>query len=157
MEQNRPKILHIVSHDRHTEMSPAMDLDYDLREVPNPPKALRRVHTGLSSGLREHLLDNPRFRALLDRAESEIRAAMGRAASAREELDSDQREQQQEPIVLRVGCMCGSGHHRSVAFAELLAEAEWPEDWTVELMHRDLTRSVKQQKARARRKRAASR
>ena len=53
-------------------------------------------------------------------------------------------------MVLRVGCLCVSGHHRSVAFAELLAKVEWPTSWRVEVQHRNLTDAVKDKKERLR-------
>lgn len=55
-----------------------------------------------------------------------------------------------KPPLLRVGCFCGSGHHRSVAFAEALAKERWPEGWNVKVVHRDLTEQVKRMKAKKR-------
>lgn len=44
--------------------------------------------------------------------------------------------------VLRISSFCVAGHHRSVAFAEELAELRWPEGWQVRVYHRDLGRDV---------------
>ena len=46
--------------------------------------------------------------------------------------------------------MCGSGHHRSVAFAEELRRRDWPGEWKVEVSHRDVTSEVFLEKSIAR-------
>jgi hypothetical protein len=51
-----------------------------------------------------------------------------------------------EVATVRVGCLCGSGHHRSVAFAEKLGEVKWPVEWEVRVEHRDLTEGVRELK-----------
>lgn len=171
--QTASNVLQIVSHDTKSELSPPMDFDYDLRTVPNPPREIRKKHTGVSRQLCEQLLEQPRFRATLEQAEADIRTETARRASLGS-IDSEEEQRKQggggdeddeeddddddangSPAVLRVGSMCGSGHHRSVAFAELLARKEWPEDWKVELSHRDLTEDVKKHKAKARRRASA--
>lgn len=166
--QTASNVLQIVSHDTKSELSPPMDFDYDLRTVPNPPREIRKKHTGVSRRLCEQLLEQPRFRATLEQAEADIRTETARRASLGS-IDSEGEQRKQggggddddddangsPPAVLRVGSMCGSGHHRSVAFAELLARKEWPEDWKVELSHRDLTEDVKKHKAKARRRASA--
>ncbi|KAI4860280.1 hypothetical protein F4820DRAFT_465904 [Hypoxylon rubiginosum] len=124
---------------RHAALSPARNLHYDLRCVPNPPGETR------ARKIRDSLLREPRYRELLEAAEADIRGAM--RAVAREEARGG------EDIALRVGCLCGSGHDRSVAFSEQLAMVEWPGDWQLELRHCDLTPGVKRQKAWERRKR----
>ncbi|KAI0157921.1 hypothetical protein GGR52DRAFT_576890 [Hypoxylon sp. FL1284] len=148
------KTLRIVSHDRHAPLFPAPDLHYDLRRVRNPAPATRDTRTGHSAAVRDELLREPRFRALLRAAEEDIRRAMRR-------LDGDdgsssggsRRGNRGGGAMLRVGCLCGSGHHRSVAFAEQLAAIDWPEDWGLEVVHRDLTPDVERQKEKARKKR----
>jgi RNase adaptor protein for sRNA GlmZ degradation len=35
-------------------------------------------------------------------------------------------------------CFCALGKHRSVAFVEELARKQWPDDWDVEIHHRDV-------------------
>lgn len=40
--------------------------------------------------------------------------------------------------VLRVGCNCALGHHRSVAFVCELAARPWPKSWEIKVVHRDL-------------------
>lgn len=120
-------------------------------------------------------MEDPRFRATLDRAESEIREAMASsrrvsvasstssAASSsgtpagpdtgdgRQVADADAREVNDDgDDVLRVGCMCGSGHHRSVAFAGVQEKQEWPDGWHVELEPRQLTAEVSGRKTEVR-------
>ncbi|KAI6084723.1 hypothetical protein F4821DRAFT_242182 [Hypoxylon rubiginosum] len=89
-------------------------------------------------------MQEPRYCALLEAAEADIRGAMKTVAGKEDRGDED--------ITLRVGCLCGSGHHRSVAFSEQLAMVEWPRDWQLELTHRDVTLDVKRRKAIERRK-----
>lgn len=42
---------------------------------------------------------------------------------------------------LIVGCFCELGKHRSVAFVEELARKPWPNEWDVEICHRDVEQS----------------
>ncbi|KAI8959041.1 hypothetical protein F5Y11DRAFT_350890 [Daldinia sp. FL1419] len=132
-------MLYITSHDQDTILSPPPDLLFDLRSVPNPPKAMRETHTGQSHQVHDSLMQEPTFRELLERAKTEIHGAM----QAAEEMQEDE-------TAVRVGCLCGSGHHRSVAFSEQLAQMEWPDGWAVALTHRDLTPEVKRVKERER-------
>ncbi|KAF2792716.1 hypothetical protein K505DRAFT_278307 [Melanomma pulvis-pyrius CBS 109.77] len=178
MATPRQPVLILYSHGRNPPLHPSPDLKYDLRNMPNPPKALRDVSDGQSKRLREHLLSTPKFTEKLNEAEREIRSAMeGKVAEngerhLREEivvqthcssevqtsraessiangeveieenlddLDEDQCISSSVPsILLRVGCNCALGHHRSVAFVCELAARSWPKDWLVEVVHRDL-------------------
>jgi hypothetical protein len=52
-----------------------------------------------------------------------------------EELDDEERP------TLRVGVFCVRGRHRSVALVEELGQREWPKEWEVRVVHRDLGRS----------------
>ncbi|OTB01746.1 hypothetical protein M426DRAFT_14203 [Hypoxylon sp. CI-4A] len=145
-QRDSPKVkktLSIISHDRHSALEPPPDLRYDLRCVPNPPMKVRETQTGLSGEVREGLLQEPRFCHLLEKADNEIRGAMKVA---------DEKAGEYDEMVVRVGCLCGSGHHRSVAFAEKLAQMDLPEDWSLELNHRDLTPEVIERKSREREK-----
>ncbi|OIW33971.1 hypothetical protein CONLIGDRAFT_203175 [Coniochaeta ligniaria NRRL 30616] len=67
-------LLLIVSHARTSPLRPSPDLKYDVRSVSNPPKQIRDKHTGLDKRLREHMLSHGDFVALLDRAETEVKA-----------------------------------------------------------------------------------
>ncbi|KAI1370401.1 hypothetical protein F4677DRAFT_457885 [Hypoxylon crocopeplum] len=139
----RKKTLCIFSHDSNSTLSPPPDLQYDLRCVPSPPELVCEMYTGQSSEVREGLLHESRFCELLEQAKAEIQGAM--EAAGEEEEEGKSRE-----AVVRVSCLCGSGHHRSVAFSEQLAQMEWPEDWELELRHHDLILQVKEQKERER-------
>ncbi|KAI1391595.1 uncharacterized protein F4822DRAFT_442540 [Hypoxylon trugodes] len=140
------KTLYITSHDRHTPLSPPPNLQYDLRFIPNPPLSLRETHTGHSRHIRDGLSCEPRFREILNQAQSDIRGAVETAEKRRDGKEG-------KDISIRVGCLCGSGHHRSVAFSEQLAQMEWPKGWKLELTHRDLVPEVKKEKARERKRR----
>lgn len=122
--------LRIISHNHHVPDNPTPDLEYDVRQVPNPPREIRAVSTGLDWHVQESLLENDRYQDIISKAESDIRENMGRKLEAAEG-DGE--------VCLCVGCMCGSGHHRSVAPAEELGRREWPEAWNVEVDNRDIT------------------
>lgn len=164
----RPTLI-LYSHGRTPPLNPPPDLKYDLRSIPNPPKNARDAHDGRSKRLREHLLGELKFVQKLDEVESEILEVMtARIAETVEKLenDRDRRDDREEsrgngeeeghkPLedeeededehdpteaVLRVGCNCALGHHRSVAFVEELARRKWPRNWSVQLIHRDIDR-----------------
>ena len=71
-----PPLLIFYSHGRTPPLHPPADLKYDLRSLPNPPKALRDVSDGRSKRLRDHLLSEPKFREKLHDVEREVREAM---------------------------------------------------------------------------------
>ncbi|KAH7131969.1 hypothetical protein B0J11DRAFT_520449 [Dendryphion nanum] len=167
-------LLILYSHARTPPLNPAPDLKYDLRNIPNPPKALRAVSDGRSKRLREHLLSEEKFVERLEIVEGEVRAAMegrieefgGGEEEQEEELRvgregkeenrdeqghsdvlpneienlSESDEDERERPILRVGCNCALGHHRSVAFVCELAARAWPKTWEVRVLHRDLDR-----------------
>jgi hypothetical protein len=58
--------------------------------------------------------------------------------------DPEKSEEPQTPVkppkVLRVGVCCELGRHRSVAFVEELAKRQWPAEWAVEVVHRDVAK-----------------
>jgi hypothetical protein len=80
------------------------------------------------------------FSDIVTRAEDDIRRLM--------EVKDVRAGRQGQTAIVRVGCLCGSGHHRSVAFAEQLGKVKWSEDdgWEVRIVHRDLTEGVKEMK-----------
>lgn len=43
-----------------------------------------------------------------------------------------------QSLRLTAACFCEQGRHRSVAFVEELARKEWPDEWDVEIRHRDV-------------------
>lgn len=139
----RQPTLRIISHNRFEKPEP--DLVYDVRQVPNPPRDARTLHTGLSRNVQEDLRGDERYRDMVDMAESQIREEMGRRIERAEAGGGGS-----GPSVLSVGCMCGSGHHRSVAMAEELRRREWPENWRVEVSHCDVTAEVRDRKSMTR-------
>jgi hypothetical protein len=70
---SRSVLLVLTSHAHSPPLRPAPHLKYDLRTVPNPPKAIRDAYTGVSKRLRDHMLDHDIFVESLERAEAEIR------------------------------------------------------------------------------------
>ncbi|KAJ5065138.1 hypothetical protein J3E74DRAFT_169891, partial [Bipolaris maydis] len=138
-EPKRP-VLEITSYDRFTPPSPTPDLEYDCRITNNPSEELRKTCTGLDAILQEELMSRSSFSNMVTRAESDIRRLM--------ELEDVRALRTGETAIVRVGCLCGSGHHRSVAFAEKLGQVQWCEQgkWEVRVSHRNLTSGVEQMK-----------
>jgi RNase adaptor protein for sRNA GlmZ degradation len=138
-QQQRP-ILEITSYDRFTPPSPKPDLEYDCRMTQNPSRQTRKTCTGLDPTLQDELMCRDSFNDILSRAEDEIRRLM--------EVKDVRASREGETAIVRVGCLCGSGHHRSVAFAEQLGKVQWSEndEWEVRVVHRDLTKGVEEMK-----------
>jgi hypothetical protein len=82
------------------------------------------------------------FRVLLERAEAEILQTINAFGSLEKPsgggTDVGVADNELDGHVLRVGCCCARGRHRSVAFVEELARRQWPKDWDVQVEHRDL-------------------
>lgn len=76
MESNRAVQVEIWSHARYPPLSTPAHLAFDLRTATNPPKAMRDKYDGRAKRLREHLLHDSAFVALIDTAAREIAAAM---------------------------------------------------------------------------------
>ncbi|EME81995.1 uncharacterized protein MYCFIDRAFT_77692 [Pseudocercospora fijiensis CIRAD86] len=66
----------IVSHARNPPLNPPGDLRYDLRSIPNPPKHIRDAYNGTSKRLREWMLAEPAFVALVEKAARDIEESM---------------------------------------------------------------------------------
>lgn len=133
-------ILEITSYDRFTPPSPTPDVEYDCRVTHNPSAQVRKTCTGLDAMLQEELMSRSSFSDLVSRAEGDIRRLM--------EVKDVRASREGERAIVRVGCLCGSGHHRSVAFAERLGKVRWCEqgEWEVRVKHRDLTVGVEEMK-----------
>lgn len=139
--QQRPKhqpTLQITSYNRFTPPDPKPDFEYDCRLTKNPARQARRTHTGLDSSVQDELMSRAEFHDLIDRAEGDIRKLM--------EVKEARAKGEDDAAVVTVGCLCGSGIHRSVAFAEQLGKIEWPGEWAVRIVHRDLTDGVREDK-----------
>lgn len=137
-ESNGATILIVSYGSGPNPIFPPVDLEYDIRTTPTPPRNICHLHTGLSEDLQDAFRQKKAFSDNLGRAESEIRDAM------------QERKLRGQVMVLRVGCLCVSGHHRSVAFAEILAKTKWPTNWRVEVQHRNLTQADKDRKEKLR-------
>jgi RNase adaptor protein for sRNA GlmZ degradation len=137
-QQQRRPLLEITSYNRFTPPSPKPDLQYDCRMTQNPSQHARKTCTGLDPSLQDELMRRASFSDMYSRAEDEIRRLM--------EVNDVRAARKGEIAVVRVGCLCGSGHHRSVAFAEKLREVKWPKEWDVRVEHRDLTEGVQELK-----------
>lgn len=59
-------------------------------------------------------------------------------ASESGEIEPEETESESESRLLRIGCFCERGRHRSVAFAEELGRMAWPRAWDVVVQHRDV-------------------
>ncbi|KAH6882205.1 hypothetical protein BKA58DRAFT_446667 [Alternaria rosae] len=138
-KRQRP-ILEITSYDRFTPPSPKPDLEYDCRITENPSRQIRKTCTGLDSTLQDELMQRESFSDTVARAEDDIKRLM--------EIKDVRASREDEVAIVRVGCLCGSGHHRSVAFAEQLGKVKWSEDgsWEIRVVHRDLTKGVEEMK-----------
>lgn len=137
-DQKHQPTLEITSYNRFTPPNPKPDFEYDCRMTKNPARQTRHIHTGLDSSVQDELTSRDEFNDLIDRAEGDIRKLM--------EVKEARAKGQDDTAVVRVGCLCGSGHHRSVAFAEQLGKIEWPGEWSVRVNHRDLTDGVREEK-----------
>lgn len=69
-------ILTLVSHSHSPPLNPAPQLKFDLRKITNPPKLIRDSCDGRSKRLREHMLANDDFVALVETAQASIAEEM---------------------------------------------------------------------------------
>jgi RNase adaptor protein for sRNA GlmZ degradation len=163
-KENTNPLLILVSHAHAPPLVPPPDLKYDLRTVPNPPKAIRDSYTGVDKRLREHMLQHDAFLQMLGRAEADIKEKMAKYVAEigidernesterkektedgigdykESEVDDDKEDinVKDDRAAIRVGVFCARGQHRSVAFVEELARREWPTSWELQVWHRDL-------------------
>jgi len=105
------------------------DLVFDVRCLPNPYYVEElKNHTGLEDCIREYLMGFPESRELLERILDMLRFL----------LPLYRREGKRE-LVVAFGCT--GGRHRSVCFAEALAERMRKEGQRVIVSHRELEKS----------------
>jgi hypothetical protein len=72
----RPFTLLLISHSHAPPLIPEPHLKFDLRKTSNPPKYIRDAYDGRSKRLREHMMANGDFCALLDTAQISIEEQM---------------------------------------------------------------------------------
>lgn len=112
-------------------------LSYNIRHLPNPPRNLRAMTTGLSPRLRKEFLKNDTVENFLEKTLNEIvnslkttqyalfqeNASLQKPKSHSNESEITTNSTHQHPnIPLVVTVCCEEGRHRSVAFVEELAQ-----------------------------------
>lgn len=144
-----------TSHAHSPPLIPAPDLKLDLRSFPSPDKQARKAGDGRNTSLQEWLVRVREgvYVGLLDQTQGEVERKGRELVSAdrgEENMDANMHRYQlqlvikeessrgQEESVLRVGVCCEHGRHRSVAFVEQLSRRKWAQDWTVQVVHRDV-------------------
>ena len=121
-------------------------LVYSVRDVPNPPRSLRKKHIGTSRRLQKEIFLSKEGTERLEEIRKEVESEMNKmietassAHSAEMPIAIDEIGQRNSPLNLVVGIMCEEGRHRSVAFAcELQRAIGKKADWAIEVRHRDL-------------------
>ncbi|KAF2645483.1 hypothetical protein P280DRAFT_476016 [Massarina eburnea CBS 473.64] len=124
MHQPPQVILTIYSHTRSPPLHPPPDLKHYLRSIPNPPKAPRDKQPCA-----------PNSRSIPD--EADVAGYVFDDVEATKEDASDD-STNNENIHFRAGYNYALGHHHSAAFVEELSKHEWPREWHIEVVHRDL-------------------
>lgn len=112
-------------------------LSYNIRHLPNPPRKLRAMTTGLSPRLRKEFLKNDAVETLLEKTRSENTSSIKTACDAlfqeNHSLENSKQHDRNHEITdtgtypkpdipLLVTVCCEEGRHRSVAFVEELAK-----------------------------------
>lgn len=109
-------------------LPPDANLVFDLRFLPNPH---------FVPELRPHAGDHPAVRAWLE-AQGEVEESFARFRDLCDALLPAYRREQKSYLVIAFGCT--GGKHRSVYFAERLAEHLRADRWVVNVHHRDRDR-----------------
>lgn len=114
-------------------------LSFSVRDVANPPAKMRKNFTGLSPRLRKEVFSDKMARQKYDTIVIEMEkmmismeAGMQYDASHRDEVDEP------TPTTLIISIQCEEGKHRSVSYAEELAQSTKRKDWIIDVVHRDL-------------------
>jgi hypothetical protein len=135
-------------------------LSYNIRHLPNPPRNLRAMTTGLSPRLRKEFLKNDMVESFLRTSHDEIvnslKTARDTLVRERGSFEASQFDvngsgipgDSKPDIPLLVTVCCEEGRHRSVAFVEELArrlsllrggvDVSRPWELSVTASHRDL-------------------
>jgi len=136
--------LKIISHGRVN--GPVDDPDegeemlrFSVRDIANPPAKLRKNFTGLSPRLRKEIFSDKTARLRYDTMVSEMEKMMTSMEAAMQ-YDAKHQDEVDEPTAttLIVSIQCEEGKHRSVSYAEELAQSTKRKDWTINVEHRDL-------------------
>lgn len=115
-------------------------LKFSVREVPNPPAKLRKKYTGLSPRLRTEIFSEKQARVKYDTIVTEMEKMMTSMETAMQYDATHQELDEDTASTLIVSIQCEEGKHRSVSFAEELAQSDTTkrEGWIVTVEHRDL-------------------
>lgn len=116
-------------------------LKFSVREIANPPAKLRKKFTGLSPRLRKEIFSDKLARLKYDtmviemeKMMTSMETALAYDAAHPEDVDPDD----PTPTILIVSIQCEEGRHRSVSYAEELAQSTKRKDWSINVEHRDL-------------------
>lgn len=116
-------------------------LKFSVREIANPPAKLRKKFTGLSPRLRKEIFSDKLARLKYDTMVIEMEKMMTSMETALaydvahpEDVDPDD----PTPTILIICIQCEEGRHRSVSYAEELAQSTKRKEWSVSVEHRDL-------------------
>jgi RNase adaptor protein for sRNA GlmZ degradation len=124
-------------------------LKFSVRDLPNPPAALRRTHTGLSARLRKEVLATSKAKLRLSEIEAVILEAMDQCEQDVSQVDDEGDNRRVETTgegfaTLQVGICCEEGKHRSVSMVHELARSAVLErpGWNISEDHRDVSADV---------------
>jgi len=112
-------------------------MDFSIADIPNPSAKLRKAHTGLSSELREAVMNEDLAPEWLNDITNEVQSQMAK-------MKSTHKKDPSSPTKLVIGLACGRGKHRSVTFAEELPQKLKTNGWTVTVHHRDVSLDAEQ-------------
>lgn len=137
-------ILSITSYGRtFGPLIPTPDLSISVINLPNPPAQVRRKYVGLSLRLRAEFFKDKEVTEKFEKELQKVREKMREFEEKRGEMSSEKSGE----AVLKVGVQCAMGRHRSVAFAEEMAERisedlkskkDGSPKWSFEVWHRDI-------------------
>ena len=112
-------------------------LQFSVRDVPNPPAKLRKNYTGLSPRLRKEVFSDKIARQKYDTIVIEMENMMKSIAASYDAAHPDEVDED-APNTLVISIQCEEGKHRSVSYAEELAQATKRKEWDIAVVHRDL-------------------
>ncbi|KAK5075379.1 hypothetical protein LTS08_001552 [Lithohypha guttulata] len=115
-------------------------LNFSVRDIPMPPAKLRKKYSGLSPRLRAEVFSEKQSRLKYDTIVTEMEKMMTVMETALTYDATHQEIDEETATTLIVSIQCEEGKHRSVGFAEELAQSDTTKrkNWTVIVEHRDL-------------------
>lgn len=160
------RVLVFISHTRSPPLNPAPHLEYDVRNLPLPPKRLEDwyKHTRVKGIVVDWMVSEPEFVKRRDKIREEILEGMVKLGLGLDENENKIEEKEDEAesgddgkeeltrtssgfddkendiFEYRVGVSCATARQRSVAMVEELALMSWP-GWEVKVQHRDVVKN----------------